>query len=90
MGGAIGQNDVRAEYTKILAAGLNTLDSATDKPVVRQLPIPEALSYEHTNGFVLVRYKDDDVIPATLGELDITVDAPIPLCRLNGWLCRRT
>jgi len=85
LGGAIGQNDVRAEYTKILAAGLNTLDSATDKPVVRQLPIPEALSYEHTNGFVLVRYKDDDVIPATLGELDITVDrtySVVPVKRL--------
>jgi hypothetical protein len=74
LGGAIGANDVKAEYLKVLASGLQSLDSAGAEPVVVQLPIQEALSYEHTNGFVMVRFKNDDTAGATLEALDMSID----------------
>jgi len=74
LGGAIGANDVKAEYLNVLAAGLQTLDSSGTEADIVQIPIEKALTYEYTNGFAMVRFKNGDTAASTLANLDMTVN----------------
>lgn len=54
--GATTAAQIQYEAAKQISTTLQTINQAVD-PDVRQLPISEALQYEHTNMFVLVRFK---------------------------------
>ncbi|HRT06419.1 MAG TPA: S8 family serine peptidase, partial [Kiritimatiellia bacterium] len=65
LAGATTAAQIQYEASKQISTTLQTINLATD-PDVRQLPIAEALEYEHTNDFVLVRFKAG--APATAPE----------------------
>lgn len=65
LAGATTAAQIQYEASKQISTTLQTINLATD-PEVRQLPIAEALEYEHTNDFVLVRFKAG--APATAPE----------------------
>jgi subtilisin family serine protease len=56
LAGAAGQQQIAYEASKQISTTARTINIAVD-PEVRQLPIAEALQYEHTNKFVMVRFK---------------------------------
>ena len=56
MAGATTAAQIQYEASKQVSTTLQTINRMVE-PDVRQLPISEALQYEHTNSFVLVRFK---------------------------------
>ncbi len=86
--GATGQKQIQYEASRQISTTLQTINLAVD-PETRQLPIAEALQYEHTNNFVLVRFKAG--APATApadvaGTLGMTVQRSfkiVPVHRLQ-------
>ena len=56
LGGALPAAQVKVAAAGSISEGLQTLNDNID-PQVRQLPISEALQYEHTNKYILVRFK---------------------------------
>ncbi len=54
--GASGVKQIQYEAAQHISTTLDTINLAVD-PDVRQIPISEALQYEHTNSFVMVRFK---------------------------------
>jgi subtilisin family serine protease len=86
--GATGQKQIQYEASRLISTTLQTINLAVD-PETRQLPIAEALQYEHTNNFVLVRFKAG--APATAptdvaGALGLTVQRSfkiVPVHRLE-------
>ncbi len=69
LAGASSEEQIQYEASKQISSTLQTINQAVD-PEVHQLPISEALQYEHTNNFVLVRFKagSSDATVATVAE----------------------
>ena len=76
LGGALAAAQIKAEAAGEIATGTRTINQAVD-PQVRQLPISEALQYEHTNKYILVRFKAG-VLPSTaattVGALGLSIN----------------
>ena len=73
--GAASQDQIQYEASKQISTTLQTINLAVD-PEVRQLPIAEALQYEHTNSFVLVRFKagsTDSTVAGVASTLGLNV-----------------
>jgi subtilisin family serine protease len=76
LGGALTARQVRDEAGAEVAKWVQTINSSTT-PQVRQLPIAEALQFEHTNQFVLVRFQpgvSPSQAAATVGSLGMSVN----------------
>jgi len=86
--GASGIKQIRYEASKQISTTLQNINVTTD-PEVRQLPIAEALQYEHTNSFVLVRFKSgspETVAETTAANLGLSVNHAykiIPIYRME-------
>ena len=76
LGGALAAAQIQAEAAGEIATGTQTINQSVD-PQVRQLPISEALQYEHTNKYILVRFKAG-VLPSTaattVGALGMSIN----------------
>ena len=63
--GAATVTQIKYEASRQISTTLQTINVAVD-PEVHQLPISEALQYEHTNSYLLVRFKS--TAPASAAE----------------------
>ena len=76
LGGALPAGQVHAEAAGMVASGQRTINQSV-VPQVRQLPIAEALQYEHTNKYVLVRFREGvspTAAAGTVGALGMSVN----------------
>ncbi len=63
--GATGEKQIQYEASRQISTTLQTINLGVD-PEVRQVPISEALQFEHTNSYLMVRFKAGS--PATVAE----------------------
>ena len=85
LAGAASGDQIRYEASKPISTTLQTINVAID-PEVRQLPINEALQYEHTNDFVLVRFKAGSPVstPSAVAEaLGLTVQRSFTIAPIH-------
>lgn len=76
LGGALPAAQIKAEAAGMLGTSMRTINESVD-PHVRQLPIAEALQHEHTNRYILVRFKtgvSPTVAAGTVSALGMSVN----------------